>query len=140
MIVALLQDLFETIPTTYVGGLFGILEEHFQNATGQIRWMDYLKISNQILKKLSMTVQTGLWGRIQLLLSKLFKQSHPSGANKRRLPNMDNVTICESKEEIEQSRWESTVVDEFDDQKYEEYVKFWKIQSYLAKPVIITHL
>ena len=53
---------------------------------------------------------------------------------------MDNVTNSESREEIEQSRWHWTVVDDFDDQKYEEYVKFWKIQSYLAKPVIITHL
>ena len=69
--IVLLQDLFDTIPTTDIEHLFGLLENHL--AKYQCKQHFYLKICNQLLKKLSLTMHTALRGRIQLLLSKLFK-------------------------------------------------------------------
>ncbi len=77
------------------------------------------RICKTIMRKLSVTHDTGFRGRVQKLIASVFPLTHPSGLNRVGSFNTKNETNYEKKEEIEGENPS--------DEDYKLYKNFWSL-------------
>ncbi|KAI6183930.1 Death domain-containing protein [Aphelenchoides bicaudatus] len=148
--VTILQDIFDISTKKTSEMLFAVVENmivtwktpfFFDSCKNSI-----LRMCNDLLKRLSQTVDTAFCGRILILLAKALPLNERSGLNLMSQINLGNVTTfddqdVEMKDETEEDNAEMEV-GEIREQKdlnidYELYVKFWKLQSFFVSPTQI---
>ncbi|CAD5215167.1 unnamed protein product [Bursaphelenchus xylophilus] len=147
---AIMQDVFETSSTKRCLELFNLVENlivtwkepfFFDACKNQI-----LRMCNDLLKRLSRTLDTEFCGRIFIFLAKTLPLEEKSGLNLTSQFNLANVTLYEEKKENVIKPTEEDVdmeVGEIRETKeeidYELYKKFWGLQAYFVNPVQIFH-
>ncbi|CAD5210123.1 unnamed protein product [Bursaphelenchus okinawaensis] len=142
---AIMQDVFETSSTSRCLELFNLVEDlivtwkepfFFDSCKNQI-----LRMCNDLLKRLSRTLDTEFCGRIFIFLAKTFPLEEKSGLNLTSQFNLANVTIYEEKKEnvikpVEDVDMEMGEIRETKEEiDYELYKKFWGLQAYFVNPV-----
>ncbi|KAH7694458.1 THO complex subunit 1, partial [Aphelenchoides avenae] len=150
--VQVLQDAFDVSLIKRCQDLFSIVEDnifkwksppYFEVCKNQI-----LRLCNDLLKRLSRTVDTGFCGRILILLAKSLPLSEKSGLNLASQFNVANTTsVEEEKKELGQDEPDADAdendmeVGEIRENKdaaipvdYELYKKFWGLQHYFVNP------
>jgi THO complex subunit 1 len=90
--------------------------------------MVLLRTVNGILRKLSVTDDTKLRGRIQMLTARVLPISEKSGVNLNGTYNMNKAT------QIEELDKESDLAETTN---YEFYSKLWTLQKYIKNPITV---
>ena len=82
--LTILEDVIETIPIDGIEKIFEVLSQFLKEIDStqiEHRKLSLLKITNIVLKRLSSSLDTKFRGKVQLLLSEIFKLSERSGVN-----------------------------------------------------------
>ncbi|KAI6212774.1 hypothetical protein M3Y94_00068500 [Aphelenchoides besseyi] len=148
--VIVMQDILEASSKERCEELFGIVEKmidvwktpfFFDQCRNNI-----LRMCNDLLKRLSRTVDTTFCGRILILLAKSLPLNERSGLNLMSQNNVGNVTAFE--EDLEEVSEEQPSAEKMDVEfgeicenqdlaiDYELYAKFWKLQEYFSNPTL----
>lgn len=135
--VILLADLFEVLTLDKCEELFTFVEENVSVFKEELFFTNcknhLLRMSNDLLRKLSRSQNTVFCGRILLFLAKFFPFSERSGVNIVSEFNVENITEYDTENaELSDALGQS---DEniFD---YNFYCKFWSIQGFFRTPNI----
>lgn len=147
LVFILLSDVFDCITLEQCDPLFSFVEEKVSTWTMPLFFSAgknlLLRMSNDLLRRLSTSQNTVFCGRIQLFLARLFPLSEKSGLNLMSQFNYENITTfttADQKEKITGSEMEvddreagelasSTVLVDFN-----LYRKFWALQDYFRNP------
>ncbi|CAI4224159.1 unnamed protein product [Auanema sp. JU1783] len=151
--VTMLQDIFEVSKIERCELLFNIVEENIsllkQPPLGALCQTSVLRMCNDLLKRLSRTVDTSFCGRILFFLSRFLSLAEKSGVNLMGHFNTQNTTQFETNEiqatdlmptftvveeelemgEIKESKDSAVPVTQ------DLYIMFWQLQSYFSNPV-----
>ena len=126
--LTILEDVIETIPKDGIEKIFEVLSQFLKEIDlTQIedRKLSLLKIKNIVLKRLSSSLDTKFRGKVQLLLSEIFKLSERSGVNLKGFysnnSTLTNEINKDNKNEINISF----------------YKQFWILQRFLANPLYV---
>ena len=126
--LTILEDVIETIPIDGIEKIFEVLSQFLKEIDlTQIedRKLSLLKIKNIVLKRLSSSLDTKFRGKVQLLLSEIFKLSERSGVNLKGFysnnSTLTNEINKDNKNEINISF----------------YKQFWILQRFLANPLYV---
>lgn len=135
-----MEELFQTLRTEDFEKLFFVLEDiiHKYGKSDKI-FQPLLRISNNILNKLSRTSHTNFIGRIHKLIANVFPLSHRSGVNFKGIYN-ERITI-ETEDQDTAMETEDKISFLGDDKientgalDYEFYKNFWLLQKYFSDP------
>lgn len=147
LVFILLSDVFDCITLEQCDPLFSFVEERVSTWTMPLFFSAgknlLLRMSNDLLRRLSTSQNTVFCGRIQLFLARLFPLSEKSGLNLMSQFNYENITTfttADQKEKITGNEMEvddreagelasSTVPVDFN-----LYRKFWALQDYFRNP------
>lgn len=149
LVFILLSDVFDCITLEQCDPLFSFVEERVSTWTMPLFFSAgknlLLRMSNDLLRRLSTSQNTVFCGRIQLFLARLFPLSEKSGLNLMSQFNYENITTytmstADHKEKIIGGEMEvddreageltsSTVPVDFN-----LYRKFWALQDYFRNP------
>ncbi|KAI1718465.1 THO complex subunit 1 transcription elongation factor domain-containing protein [Ditylenchus destructor] len=146
--IQILQDIFDVSPIKRCEQLFGIVENNiaifktdffFSSCKNMI-----LRMCNDLLKRISRTVDTGFCGRILILLARSLPLNEKSGLNLPGHFNTENTTSYEQDKTEEPDEDADMEVGEIRENKdsainvdYGLYAKFWEIQNYFCNPAMI---
>ncbi|KAI1720295.1 THO complex subunit 1 transcription elongation factor domain-containing protein [Ditylenchus destructor] len=143
--IQILQDIFDVSPIKRCEQLFGIVENNiaifktdffFSSCKNMI-----LRMCNDLLKRISRTVDTGFCGRILILLARSLPLNEKSGLNLPGHFNTENTTSYEQDKPDEDADMEVGEIRENKDSAinvdYGLYAKFWEIQNYFCNPTVI---
>jgi THO complex subunit 1 len=86
-----------------------------------------LRLSNSILKRLSVSNDTEFRGRVQMALASIFPISDKSGVNQKGLYNLNNFhsNVYKSSEEISRKP------------NFKFYQQFWMLYKFLTNPFLV---
>ncbi|CDW71534.1 UNKNOWN [Stylonychia lemnae] len=143
-------ELFDSTSEDTLGPLFSMMEEKMFNGNLlNIQSEDVKKdqqttasilniisrVCKSIMRKLSVTHDTGFRGKVQKLIASVFPLTHPSGLNKLGNFNTKNSTNFETLEEIKQGlEHKSGISVHGQISDYNLYKNFWNLQKYLTNP------
>lgn len=147
--IILLGDILSCYTLDLCEEVFGFVEDHVSTWTSKEFYSSgkilLLRMSNDLLRRLSSAQNTVFCGRIQLFLAQLFPLSEKSALNLTSHFNLENVTTYnkeagkeESKEEAVED--EAMEVDSSADSRsdppidYNLYLKLWSIQDAFRQP------
>ena len=126
--LTILEDVIETIPIDGIEKIFEVLSQFLKEIDStqiEHRKLSLLKITNIVLKRLSSSLDTKFRGKVQLLLSEIFKLSERSGVNLKGFysnnSTLTNEINKDNKNEINISF----------------YKQFWILQRFLANPLYV---
>ncbi|MFH4976657.1 hypothetical protein AB6A40_003366 [Gnathostoma spinigerum] len=149
--VSIMQDIFDLSSIAKCEELFAIVEESislwktalfYESCKNMI-----LRMGNDLLKRLSRTVNTSFCGRILVLLARSLPLCEKSGLNLVSHFNVDNTTkyeevgsSVESAATEPQEDMETGEINDSGDVKvaidHSLYLKFWKLQEYFCDPTL----
>lgn len=126
--LTILEDVIETIPIDGIEKIFEVLSQFLKEIDStqiEHRKLSLLKITNIVLKRLSSSLDTKFRGKVQLLLSEIFKLSERSGVNLKGFysnnSTLTNEINKDNKNEINISF----------------YKQFWILQRFLTNPLYV---
>ena len=126
--LTILEDVIETIPKDGIEKIFEVLSQFLKEIDStqiEHRKLSLLKITNIVLKRLSSSLDTKFRGKVQLLLSEIFKLSERSGVNLKGFysnnSTLTNEINKDNKNEINISF----------------YKQFWILQRFLTNPLYV---
>ncbi|VDM18968.1 unnamed protein product [Wuchereria bancrofti] len=146
--VAVIQDVFDVSPVKHCEKLFVIVEDNLPQWKMGIFYEPcknmILRMCNDLLKRLSRTVDTSFCGRILVLLAHALPLCEKSGLNLVSHFNLGNVTkydLADSCFALDANLTEDSDVMEVGEISEREipvdytlYAKFWQLQSFFASP------
>ena len=148
LVFILLSDVFDCITLEQCDPLFAFVEERVSTWTMPLFFSAgknlLLRMSNDLLRRLSTSQNTVFCGRIQLFLARLFPLSERSGLNLMSQFNYENVTTYTRSADQKDKTTASEM--EVDDREAGEltpstvpidfnlYRKFWALQDYFRNP------
>lgn len=148
LVFILLSDVFDCITLEQCDPLFTFVEEKVSTWTMPLFFSAgknlLLRMSNDLLRRLSTSQNTVFCGRIQLFLARLFPLSERSGLNLMSQFNYENVTTYTTTVDQKDKAVGSEM--EVDDREAGEltpstvpidfnlYKKFWALQDYFRNP------
>lgn len=146
----MLSDAFDGLVLQKCSEVFTFVEDNVKEWKSEVFYAagkNYLlRMCNDLLRRLSKSLDTVFCGRIQLFLARLFPLDEKSGVNLVSQFNYDNVTVYSSTPEEVKSRHNSgegldIEEGEMDDSlsasvpiDYNMYRRFWSLQDYFRKP------
>ncbi|KAK9667521.1 hypothetical protein K7432_017751, partial [Basidiobolus ranarum] len=129
--LTLLEELLDTQTIEGCEKVFTFLERKIDRFTvgmvaGKGKGLVFLRLCNELLRRLSKTKNTVFCGRILILLAKVFPLGERSGVNLRGDFNIENGTVYE----------EALMEDDTQEaqEEYKFYKRFWSLQQYFANP------
>lgn len=148
LVFILLSDVFDCITLEQCDPLFTFVEEKVSTWTMPLFFSAgknlLLRMSNDLLRRLSTSQNTVFCGRIQLFLARLFPLSERSGLNLMSQFNYENITTYTTSADQKDKTIGSEM--EVDDREAGEltsstvpidfnlYKKFWALQDYFRNP------
>ncbi|VBB27366.1 unnamed protein product [Acanthocheilonema viteae] len=146
--VAVVQDVFDVSPVKRCEELFGVVEDNLPQWKMGIFYEPcknmILRMCNDLLKRLSRTVDTSFCGRILVLLAHALPLCEKSGLNLVSHFNLDNITkydLADSCLAVNSNLMEDNDVMEVGEISEREipvdytlYAKFWQLQSFFSSP------
>ena len=129
--LTILEDVIETIPIDGIEKIFEVLAQFLKEidlAQIEDRKLSLLKIKNIVLKRLSSSLDTKFRGKVQLLLSEIFKLSERSGVNLKGFYS-NNSTLTIQTNDINKD-YKNEINISF-------YKQFWILQRFLANPLYV---
>ncbi|ORY04075.1 hypothetical protein K493DRAFT_311502 [Basidiobolus meristosporus CBS 931.73] len=129
--LTLLEELLDTQTIEGCEKVFTFLERKIDSFTvgmvaGKGKGLVFLRLCNELLRRLSKTKNTVFCGRILILLAKVFPLGERSGVNLRGDFNIENSTSYED------NHMEDDTEGIQEDYKF--YIRFWSLQQYFANP------
>lgn len=145
--VSVIQDVFDTISIEWCERLFVVVEDNLSLWKTPFFYEPcknlVLRMCNDLLKRLSRTVDTSFCGRILVLLARALPLCEKSGLNLVSHFNVDNVT----KFDLVESTVDSEVNEDGEEMETGEikegrdipvdfalYAKFWQLQTFFSSP------
>lgn len=141
-----MQDLLACSTTKRCEDLFDVVEAmistwkepfFFDACKNQI-----LRMCNDLLKRLSRTVDTAFCGRVLIFLAKTLPLEEKSGLNLTSIFNSGNVTVYDERNKVVPKEADEDpdmetgeILDTKEELSYELYQKFWSLQSYFSGPM-----
>lgn len=130
----IIEDVFETFPINELETIFDLFEKNlrtknssqFQNRENLI----ILKISNNILKRLSTSVDTKFRGKVQMAIASVFPLNDKSGVNQKGLYNTRNQNY-----QIETNPLTRKDSNTFINSNF--YKQFWIVHKHLCNPFLV---
>ena len=129
--LTILEDVIETIPKDGIEKIFEVLSQFLKEIDlTQIedRKLSLLKIKNIVLKRLSSSLDTKFRGKVQLLLSEIFKLSERSGVNLKGFYSNNSTLTIQTNEINKDNKNEINI---------SFYKQFWILQRFLANPLYV---
>ncbi len=129
--LTILEDVIETIPIDGIEKIFEVLAQFLKEIDlSQIedRKLSLLKIKNIVLKRLSSSLDTKFRGKVQLLLSEIFKLSERSGVNLKGFYSNNSTLTIQTNEINKDNKNEINI---------SFYKQFWILQRFLANPLYV---
>ena len=129
--LTILEDVIETIPIDGIEKIFEVLSQFLKEIDlTQIedRKLSLLKIKNIVLKRLSSSLDTKFRGKVQLLLSEIFKLSERSGVNLKGFYSNNSTLTIQTNEINKDNKNEINI---------SFYKQFWILQRFLANPLYV---
>ena len=129
--LTILEDVIETIPIDGIEKIFEVLSQFLKEIDlTQIedRKLSLLKIKNIVLKRLSSSLDTKFRGKVQLLLSEIFKLSEKSGVNLKGLYSNNSTLTIQTNEINKDNKNEINIPF---------YKQFWILQRFLTNPLYV---
>ena len=129
--LTILEDVIETIPLDGIEQIFEVLSDFLKERNlKQIedRKLSLLKITNILLKRLSSSLDTKFRGKVQLLLSEIFKLSEKSGVNLKGLYSNNSSLAIQTNEINKDNKNEINIPF---------YKQFWILQRFLTNPLYV---
>ncbi len=129
--LTILEDVIETIPLDGIEQIFEVLSDFLKERNlNQIedRKLSLLKITNILLKRLSSSLDTKFRGKVQLLLSEIFKLSEKSGVNLKGLYSNNSSLAIQTNEINKDNKNEINIPF---------YKQFWILQRFLTNPLYV---
>ena len=130
-LLTILEDVIETIPIDGIEKIFEVLSNFLKEInSNQIeeRKLSLLKITNIVLKRLSSSLDTKFRGKVQLLLSEIFKLSEKSGVNLKGLYSNNSSLVIQTNEINKDNKNEINIPF---------YKQFWILQRFLTNPLYV---
>ena len=130
-LLTILEDVIETIPIDGIEKIFEVLSNFLKEINlNQIeeRKLSLLKITNIVLKRLSSSLDSKFRGKVQLLLSEIFKLSEKSGVNLKGLYSNNSSLIIQTNEINKDNKNEINIPF---------YKQFWILQRFLTNPLYV---
>ena len=130
-LLTILEDVIETIPIDGIEKIFEVLSNFLKEInSNQIeeRKLSLLKITNIVLKRLSSSLDSKFRGKVQLLLSKIFKLSKKSGVNLKGLYSNNSSLVIQTNEINKDNKNEINIPF---------YKQFWILQRFLTNPLYV---
>uniref|UniRef100_A0A915L0S9 THO complex subunit 1 n=1 Tax=Romanomermis culicivorax TaxID=13658 RepID=A0A915L0S9_ROMCU len=162
LLASLLGDILDTSTVEQCELIFGFVEDHlndWKKKEFDLCRNPVLRLSNDLLRRLSRTTHTVFCGRIFVFLARLLPLNEKSGLNSIGLFNTENVTKFDTVEDTsfhsvdgrssgQKMTEDSTTMEveegEMDDESkpessvlvdYNLYCKFWQLQSFFSSPL-----
>ncbi|MCP9263768.1 THO complex subunit 1 [Dirofilaria immitis] len=139
--VAVVQDIFDVSPVKRCEELFIIVEDNLPQWKMGIFYEPcknmILRMCNDLLKRLSRTVDTSFCGRILVLLAHALPLCEKSGLNLVSHFNLGNVTKYDTTDSSfvgDANLTEDSDIMEEIPVDYTLYAKFWQLQSFFSSP------
>ncbi|VDP16333.1 unnamed protein product [Soboliphyme baturini] len=151
--VTLLSDIFDCSVIMECEKIFDFVEQHVRlwevNEGFDVCRNHLLRMCNDLLRRLSRTINTEFCGRILVFLAKCLPLMEKSGLNLTSQFNIDNVTRYESVKEgdtkevsaddaalmnVEEGEMSDNAGEQTSPVDYNLYCKFWQLQSFFAAP------
>ena len=129
--LTILEDVIDTIPKDGIEKIFEVLSQFLKEIDlTQIedRKLSLLKIKNIVLKRLSSSLDTKFRGKVQLLLSEIFKLSERSGVNLKGFYSNNSTLTIQTNEINKDNKNEINI---------SFYKQFWILQRFLANPLYV---
>ena len=129
--LTILEDVIETIPKDGIEKIFEVLSQFLKEidlAQIEDRKLSLLKIKNIVLKRLSSSLDTKFRGKVQLLLSEIFKLSERSGVNLKGFYSNNSTLTIQTNEINKDNKNEINI---------SFYKQFWILQRFLANPLYV---
>ena len=130
-LLTILEDVIETIPIDGIEKIFEVLSNFLKEINlNQIeeRKLSLLKITNIVLKRLSSSLDSKFRGKVQLLLSEIFKLSEKSGVNLKGLYSNNSSLVIQTNEINKDNKNEINIPF---------YKQFWILQRFLTNPLYV---
>ena len=130
-LLTILEDVIETIPIDGIEKIFEVLSNFLKEINlNQIeeRKLSLLKITNIVLKRLSSSLDSKFRGKVQLLLSEIFKLSEKSGVNLKGLYSNNSSLAIQTNEINKDNKNEINIPF---------YKQFWILQRFLTNPLYV---
>ena len=130
-LLTILEDVIETIPIDGIEKIFEVLSNFLKEInSNQIeeRKLSLLKITNIVLKRLSSSLDSKFRGKVQLLLSEIFKLSEKSGVNLKGLYSNNSSLVIQTNEINKDNKNEINIPF---------YKQFWILQRFLTNPLYV---
>ncbi len=130
-LLTILEDVIETIPIDGIEKIFEVLSIFLKEINlNQIeeRKLSLLKITNIVLKRLSSSLDSKFRGKVQLLLSEIFKLSEKSGVNLKGLYSNNSSLVIQTNEINKDNKNEINIPF---------YKQFWILQRFLTNPLYV---
>ena len=130
-LLTILEDVIETIPIDGIEKIFEVLSNFLKEInSNQIeeRKLSLLKITNIVLKRLSSSLDSKFRGKVQLLLSEIFKLSEKSGVNLKGLYSNNSSLVIQTNEINKDNKNEINMPF---------YKQFCILQRFLANPLYV---
>ncbi|VDN60069.1 unnamed protein product [Dracunculus medinensis] len=154
--VAIIQDVFDTISIKKCEKLFFIIEDNLSQWKTALFYEPcknmILRMCNDLLKRLSRTIDTSFCGRILVLLARALPLCEKSGLNLVSHFNSDNITKYDSIEspsvdanitdvdmetgEIQENRY-PYFISLRDLENFAFYKRFWQLQTFFSTPLLL---
>uniref|UniRef100_A0A0N5APP6 Death domain-containing protein n=1 Tax=Syphacia muris TaxID=451379 RepID=A0A0N5APP6_9BILA len=136
--VAVIQDIFDIIPISQCEKCFSIVENNLPQWKSAFFFEScrnlVLRMCNDLLKRLSRTVNTSFCGQILVLLARALPLCEKSGLNLASRFNTDNITNYETVSSFASVFRTFTLLFRDIPVDYSLYVKFWQLQSFFSSP------
>ena len=129
--LTILEDVIETIPIDGIEKIFEVLSQFLKEIDStqiEHRKLSLLKITNIVLKRLSSSLDTKFRGKVQLLLSEIFKLSERSGVNLKGFYSNNSTLTIQTNEINKDNKNEINI---------SFYKQFWILQRFLANPLYV---
>ena len=129
--LTILEDVIETIPIDKIKKIFEVLSQFLKEIDStqiEHRKLSLLKITNIVLKRLSSSLDSKFRGKVQLLLSEIFKLSEKSGVNLKGLYSNNSSLVIQTNEINKDNKNEINIPF---------YKQFWILQRFLTNPLYI---
>uniref|UniRef100_A0A7E4V766 THO complex subunit 1 n=1 Tax=Panagrellus redivivus TaxID=6233 RepID=A0A7E4V766_PANRE len=145
--IAVISDVLETIQKSQLSGLFAIIEnnidvwkspEFFDACKNSI-----LRMCNDLLKRLSKTIDTQFCGRVNILLSRSLPLNERSGLNLTSQFNSNDTDFDQVElipdEKDEDEKMEDNEIDATPEipVDFDLYQRFWGLQKYFSDPNVV---
>ena len=129
--LTILEDVIETIPIDGIEKIFEVLSQFLKEIDStqiEHRKLSLLKITNIVLKRLSSSLDTKFRGKVQLLLSEIFKLSERSGVNLKGFYSNNSTLTIQTNEINKDNKNEINI---------SFYKQFWILQRFLTNPLYV---